>query len=173
MVERQTEHSVTALPTSKHAKLCYLLDHWDDIHDPNSASPAGRPGSGTNTPHLAAMSRHPSVVELTRCLRVLKLENKLQHDHLKAYHGAEWKIRTRLSTRKRKGGKLETITLRDRVKRPPAWVAMGYVRAGEFRLVELFVGPVFIPTELWDALTLDSAAIEAKERLRAGRRMAA
>lgn len=160
-----------SLPVSKRDKIVYLLDHWDDIHSP-PVSGYGR-STGTDTPHLSPMSRHTSVVELVRCLTVLKLEHKLWHDHLKAFHTAEWTIHTRRSTKKRKGGKSEQIILRDRIRRPPSWVAMGYVRSGEFRLAELFVGQVFIPEPLWDALTLSSAQIDDKQRKRLRARIAA
>jgi hypothetical protein len=160
-----------ALPTSKRDKIVYLLDHWDEIHDPDAGSPQGRPGDGTNTPHLAYMAHHPSVVELARCLAAVKLAAPFQHSHLMAYHQAEWRIHVRVGTVKRRGGKFERVEFRDRHRRIPEWVRMGYVRAGELRLEELFRGPVFIPDELWDALTLSSDEIEAKARRR--RRIAA
>lgn len=160
------------IPSSKRDKIVYLLDHWDDIHDPDATSPQGS-ANGGGAHLMSLMSRHPSVVELSRCLAVLKLEHKLWHDHCKAFHTAEWGISVRRSTRKRKGGKQEQVVLRDRVRRPPAWVTMDYVRSGEFRLEELFVGPVFIPGELWDALTLSSAEIVEKEARRRRGRVAA
>lgn len=160
-----------ALPTSKRERIVYLLDHWDDIHSP-PVSGYGR-STGTDTPHLSPMSRHASVVELNRCLATLKLEHKLWHDHLKAFHGAEWGINVRRSTRKRKGGKQEQIILRDRIRRPPSWVKTGYVNSGVFRLEELFNGQVFIPEPLWLALTKSSAEIAELERVRTRPRVAA
>lgn len=157
----------SSMPMSKRDKLCYLLDHWDDIHSPPASGHGG--SSGSSTPHLSPMSKHPSVVELGRCLRLLKAENKLHHDHVKAFHGAEWGISVRRSTRKRKGGKSEQIVIRDRVRRPPQWVKAGYVRLGEFRLEELFVGAVSIPEPLYLALTLSSAEIAELERKRSKR----
>lgn len=162
-----------ALPTSKRDKIVYLLDHWDEIHDPDGASPQGRPGGGSNTPHLPGMSRHHSVRELSRCLAAVKLQAPIQHSHLMAYHCAEWRIHVRIGSVKRRGGKVERVEFRDRHRRIPEWVAMGYVRAAEVRLEELFVGQVDIPEELWDALTLSSDEIEAKERRRRARRVAA
>lgn len=150
------------LPTTKLEKIIHLLDHWDDIHTPPSSGQGG--SSGTSTPHLSPMSRHPSVQELARCLTQLKHENKLHHDHCKAFHGAEWRIHTRRSTRKRKGGKSEQIILRDRVRNPPSWVKAGYVRAAEHRLAELFQGTVSIPQPLKDALELSSTEIEERQR---------
>jgi hypothetical protein len=160
-----------SLPVSKREKIVYLLDHWVDIWDPDAASQRGSSGGG-GVHLLGLMSRHPSVVELDRCLRVLKVERKLWHDHVKAFHCAEWGVRTRVSRRRRKGGKSEVVVLRDRVRRQPSWVKMGYVNSGVFRLEELFQGPVFVPGELWDALTLSSGEIEVRERSRRGRRAA-
>lgn len=154
------------LPQSKRDKIVYLLDHWDDIFSP-PVSGYGR-STGDDSPHLSPMSKHASVVELARCLAVLKLEHKLWHDHVKAFHGAEWSIHVRRSTRKRKGGKSEQVVLRDRVRRPPQWVKAGYVRSGVFRLEELFRGAVSIPEPLYLALTLSSAEIAELERKRRG-----
>lgn len=156
-----------SLPQSKRDKIVYLLDHWDDIYGP-PVSGYGR-STGTDSAHLSPMSRHPSVLELVRCLAVLKVEHKLWHDHLKAFHGAEWSIHVRYSTKRRKGGKSEQVVLRDRVRRPPQWVKAGYVRSGEFRLEELFVGDVSIPEPLYLALTLSSAEIAELERKRSRR----
>jgi hypothetical protein len=154
------------VPRSKRARVVVLLEHWEDFWLP----PAGGGGSGSgSSPHLGAMARHPSVVELVRCLAVLKREQPRLHDHVKAFYGAEWRVRVRAGTRKRPRGKVERVVLRDRVRVVPGWVAPGYVRAGEARLAELFVGPVFIPEELYDALTLSSAAIEEKRLRRRSR----
>lgn len=156
-----------SLPQSKRDKIVYLLDHWDEIHSPPASGYGG--SSGSSTPHLSPMSKHSSVVELERCLAVLKSENKLHHDHLKAFYGAEWGINVRRSSRKRKGGKSEQVVLRDRVRRPPQWVKSGYVRSGVFRLEELFVGAVSIPEPLYLALTLSSAEIAELKRKRRGK----
>lgn len=150
------------LPTTKKEKIIHLLDHWDDIHTPPSPNTGGT--SGSSTPHLSPMSKHPSVLELTRCLTQLKTENKLWHDHLKAHHNAEWRIHTRRSTRKRKNGKTEQIVHRDRVRKPPTWVKHGYVTAGHHRLEQLFNGTVSIPEPLYQALTLSSTEIAELER---------
>lgn len=148
-----------AAPCSKRCRILYLLDHWEDIFSPPLSSGGG---GGGGPALLPGMSRHHSVVELVRCLAVLKAERPLWHDHLKAYHCAEWRIHVRLGSVRRKGGKRETVQLRDRVRCRPQWVQMGYVRSGEFRLEELFVGSAGLPEEFEDAVTLSASEIEAK-----------
>lgn len=171
-----------ALPTTKREKIIYLLDHWDEIHDPDAASPQGRPGGGTNTPHLAFMASHVSVRELARCLAVLREVAPVQHSHLMAFHGAEWR-QTRTPKRTTVKGKTGWISNprsshaedwdhgRERIV--PAWVRLEKVRRAQEALAEAFRGQVFIPDDLWDALTLSSVEVDAKEARRRGRRIAA
>lgn len=146
-----------SLPVTKRDRIVYLLDHWDEIFDPNVTSPLGSPSSG-GVQLMPLMSRHPSVVELARCLVVLRRVAPRQHDHLKAYYLAEWRIRTDVVRKKRRGGKFETTELRRRERVVPRWVRLEKVRRGEGVLVEAFSGEVFIPSELWDALTRPAAA---------------
>lgn len=161
-------------PNSKRCKLLHLLDHWDDIYDPNTISPNGQPGNGTNTPHLSGMARHRSVVELNRCLALLQVEAPVQHAHLKAFHCAEWRTHRWVESKRRKGGKLERVDRSERQRLVPAWVRLEKVRRAEDRLVVLFRGPVEIPEELWDALTLSAEEVADKERRRrAARKVAA
>jgi hypothetical protein len=155
-----------ALPVSKRDRIVYLLDHWDDIFSPPVSIGLFSAGGSSGSPHLSGMARHSSVVELVRCLAVLKLEEPRWHDHVKLFHCAEWKIRTWSTVVRRKGGKRETVVHRDRARRPPADVRMDWVRLGEDRLAELFVGDVSIPTELWEALTLSSEEIAVRESRR-------
>lgn len=150
-------------PCSKRCRILYLLDHWDDIFNPPLTS-SGGDGGGGGMSLLPGVSRHHSVVELVRCLTALKAEHPLWHDHLKAYHCAEWRIHVRWGTVKRKNGRTESVQLRDRVRCRPQWVSMGYVRSGEFRLEELFSGSASLPEEFDDAVTLSIAEIEAKVR---------
>lgn len=171
-----------ALPTSKRDKIVYLLDHWDEIHDPDAASPQGRPGGGSNTPHLAYMASHVSVVELGRCLVVLKAASPVQHSHLMAFHGAEWR-QARTPKRTTVKGKLGWISNprsnhaedwdHRRERLVPGWVRLEKVRRAQDTLAYAFRGPVFIPDDLWDALTLSSVEVDAKAERRRSRRVAA
>jgi hypothetical protein len=151
------------LPTTKKEKIVHLLDHWDDIHDPNMSK--DNPGNGDSAgPQMPVMAHHRSVLELARCLRILKTEAPSQHDHLMAYHRAEWRIHTWTTLRRRKGGKSERVDHRERQRLKPAWVEPLKVHKGEDRLAELFRGTVYIPDDLWDALTKSSAQIEQERR---------
>lgn len=152
-----THPQIPALPVTKHDRIVYLLDHWDEIFDPNVTSPKGSP-SGGGVALMPRMSRHPSVVELVRCLHALQTVAPRQHDHLKAYYCAEWRIRVDTIRRKRPGGKFESQEVRRRERVVPRWVRLEKVRRGEAVLVESFRGEVFIPDELWDALTKPIAA---------------
>jgi hypothetical protein len=164
------------LPVSRVARIRFLLDHWEDIFDPSVTSPGGSPGDGSGVAMLPLMSRHRSVLELARCLVVLAEEAPVQHSHLRAYHGAEWRVRV-VRVRKRRphkrsqGGrpKVEVVETRSRERIVPAWVRMEKVRSGEERLAELFRGSVEIPEDLADAVLLSTDEVEAKrlKRLRA------
>lgn len=161
-----------ALPTSKRDKIVHLLDHWDDIYNPPLTNQGGT-GNGGNA-LLPLMSRHASVVELVRCLALLQVEAPVQHAHLKAFHCAEWRTHRWAEVKRRKGGKRERVERSERQRLVPSWVRLEKVRRAEDRLVALFRGPVFIPEELWDALTLSSEEIAGKERRRrAARKVAA
>lgn len=166
---------VPALPVSKRARIVHLLGHWEDIFDPDGASSFGSPGDGSGVALLPLMSRHPSVVELVRCLRVLGEEAPVQLSHLKAYHCAEWRIRVdhvRVKRPRRQGGKLmsELVESRTRERIVPSWVRLEKVRRAEDRLVELFRGRVAIPEDLSDALLLSADEVEAKRRKRQSQR---
>lgn len=161
-----------ALPTSKRERIVYVLDHWDDIFNPPLASTNPIRGRGGNG-FLPGMSRHASVVELVRCLEVLRLEAPTQYAHLMASHRAEWRIKR--VPRRSKGGKAvlrrdgvnrlvqETRPVRERLV--PAWVDTGKVYRAQSRLVDLFRGACRLPEEFEDALTLSAEEI-AEKRLR-------
>lgn len=162
---------VLALPVSKREKIVHLLGHWEDIFNPPGVTGTSSSSSGGGLALLPLMSRHRSVVELVRCLGVLAVEAPVQLSHLRAYHGAEWRIRVdhvRVKRPRRQGGKVrsELVETRTRERIVPSWVRLEKVRRAEGRLVELFVGQVDLPEELWDALVLSADEVEAKERRR-------
>lgn len=160
------------LPTSKRDKIEYLLDHWQDIYDPDVSK--GRPGVGDSAgATMPFMAKHPSVVELARCLAVLRLEATVHHSHLMAFHTAVWRIRVDHVRVRRAGGKYELVETRERERLVPDWVRLEKVRRGQAALVVAFRGPVFIPDDLWDALTLSSVEVDAKAARRLRGRVAA
>lgn len=156
---------------TKRCKLLCLLGHWDDIYAPALTTNGGTGNGGMAL--LPLMSRHASVVELARCLDVLRQVAPVQHAHLKAFHCAEWRTHRWTETKRRKGGKLERVERSERQQLVPGWVRREKVRRAEERLVAMFRGPVFIPDELWDALTLSSEEIETKRRRLRARKVAA
>jgi hypothetical protein len=164
-----TSHSE---PNSKRCKIIYLLDHWDEIHDPDASK--GRPGTGdAQGPTMPHMSHHPTVLELARLKEIHRQVAPVQHSHLAAYHGAEWRIHRYSDTKRRKGGKTETVDYAVRQRLTPAWVRLEKVRRAHAWFTEMFNGQVFLPDDLYDALHLDQQAIEEKQARRHLRRLAA
>lgn len=102
---------------------------------------------------LGRMANHPSVLELDRCLTVLRDTDGVAFRHVKAYRvGVEWRNVTRwVRTRRLRGKGFELVERR--VKEPivPSWVSREAVQRGEDRLVSEFQGEVYLPDELWDA----------------------
>lgn len=161
--------ALPALPTTKLEKIVHLLDHWDDIHNPplSSSQPGRRGGGGSALLPLMAGDR--SVRELVRCLGVLKVDAPTQYAHLMAHHTAEWRIRVDEARVPRKGGKSELVEVRTRERLVPRWVRAQKVVSAHRSLSAGFRGPVDIPAELWDALTVSADEAE----LRRSRRRAA
>ena len=108
---------------------------------------------------MPRMAHHTSVLELDRCLLLLQAHALCQFQHLKAYHNAEWRIRTDKVKRRRPSGKgFETVEIRRRDRIQPRWVRLEKVRNGQQFLAASFRGEVFIPSELWDALRTPAVA---------------
>jgi hypothetical protein len=139
---------------TKQQKIEYLLDHWSDIFDPNVTSPLGVAGDGSGVPLMPKMSRHPSVVELSRCLGVLAGVSPGLFKHLKAYRcNAEWRqVRTTIKFRGPQGHMLESPGWK-RERLVPSWVLRPYVERADSLITREFEGEPFIPKELWRGLT--------------------
>ena len=162
-----------ALPTTKLEKIRYLLDHWDDIHNPPlSSSAPGRRGGGGNA-LLPLMAGDRSVRELVRCLGVLKVSAPVQYAHLMAHHTAEWRIRVDHVRKLRSKGLTELVEVRTRERLVPSWVRAQKVTLAHRSLVAGFRGPVDIPAELWDALTVSADEAEARRSRRRAKAQAA
>jgi hypothetical protein len=143
---------------SKLEKIRYLLDHWHDIFDVTlgsslSGSRSGAPGSRAPG-RLPKMSTHESVRELGYCLRVLHDSDPVAFRHLKAYRtNVEWRNVDAVVSIRLPSGKWDKVETRSRSRIVPSWVDRDHVSKAEDRLVTLFRGDVFIPDELWNALT--------------------
>jgi hypothetical protein len=109
---------------------------------------------------LGKMARHPSVVELARCLDELERVDPPAFRHVKSYRcGTEWRNVTRKQKVKRPRGKgFELVDRRVREPIVPRWIDHALVASGERWLSVRFRGEVFIPEELWDAWTKPIAA---------------
>lgn len=163
---------VESVPCSKGCRIRYLLDRWEEIFDPSATSQQGSPGDGSGIGLLPAMSHHPSVLELSRCLAVLRVAAPVRFSHLMAFHRAEWRVHRWSESRRRRGGKSELVDRAERQRLTPSWVRLEKVRSAQLALATAFRGDVSIPDELWDALTLSAEDAEAK-RLRRRARVAA
>ena len=140
---------------SKLEKIRYLLDQWDTIFDPDATAPLGTPGDGTGVPLMPLMASHASVVELQRCLELLLTANPGDYRHLKCFHvGVETRIVWRPTMIRGPRGKLVPGDPKPkRVPIIPAWIDKKRVERGEQFLEEKFRGEVFIPDDLYHALT--------------------
>jgi len=144
---------------SKLDRIRYLLDQWDAIFDPSATSPFGIPGDGSGVALLSLMSRHHSVVELERCLKLLFIVAPGDYRHLKTFRvGCEWRIQEVHQRRRRPNGKFEIVPVRQRARIMPAWIDKRRVERGELFLEAKFRGDVDIPRELWDALNTPAVA---------------
>lgn len=136
-------------------KIRYLLDAWDAIWDETGAWLAeSGDGSGRGAfPPLPAMTSHPSVLELDRVLGLLLRAAPGDYRHLMAYHTAERRIETLFAPRQLPSKKLELVEIRRPARVLPRWLDMARVEFAQQWLEERFRGEVFIPKDLWDALT--------------------
>lgn len=155
MIERKPED------WNKLDRIVYLLDHWQDIFDPSVTSTWGTfTGiSGTSTESrspspLPRMASHPSVRKIERSLTVLADREPVLARHLKAYRcNAEWRTADKWLVRRLPSGKRDIVEQRVREKIVPKWVERQKVSLAELRLARLIRGDVYIPMELWRALT--------------------
>lgn len=142
---------------TKRERVEFLLDHYLDFFLLSAqGSEASGEGAGAMLPR---MSRHPSVRELVRCLRLLEERAPGHYRHLKAFYTAEWRVNQTAPKRIERppgsgnlvrlygnDGLPVTEAVRERVV--PAWVRQQKVRLGLDFVVGAFRGEVFIPDEL-------------------------
>ena len=103
---------------------------------------------------LPEMAHDRSVKKLERALTVLADREPVLARHLKAYRcNAEWRTVDKWMVRRLPSGKRDLVEERVREKITPAWVSPLKVWRAEKLLVRLVHGDVFIPQDLWRALT--------------------
>ncbi|MCR4340794.1 MAG: hypothetical protein NUW01_13010 [Gemmatimonadaceae bacterium] len=134
----------------KRENIRTLLDHWDDFFSTARAMTSNGDSGGILL--LPSASRHPSVLELGRCLGLLRQHGPTQFGHFVGYWGAQTRI-VRIQKTSRKGKR--TVTLRNpdgtpatqdfRERLVPRWVRLQKVRLAESFVVGAFVGEVFLP----------------------------
>lgn len=151
----------------------FLLDHLEDCLGPGGAAGNHTNGEPLGFALTSSMADHPSVIELCRCLDVLRAKVPRHHLHLRIYFGSGWRV---VWEPKRSGngktvmridevtGRRVPDTVPRRVRAIPAWLAAERKdrETGEPRLVAhaidmvsaLFRGEVYVPDQLRDAAGL-------------------
>lgn len=109
-------------PQERRAKIVELLDHWPEFFEPASSGTTATSTDGGGLPLLSSMAQHPSVVELGRCLVVLRAKVPRHYRHLFGYFDAPWRTTDQPVKRKTVGGRAVIETQRVRVRVVPAWV---------------------------------------------------
>jgi hypothetical protein len=163
----------TPASMSRREKIETLLEHLVDYFVISGAG-GYDPSGGGNAGFLPKMSRHPSVLELRRCLDKLAVYAPAEYGQLKAYYTCEWRTArvkkqtlVPANTAHTYAPDLKMYLYRERVL--PRWVrlaaverAVGWVagdeKAGRPPSVTVrFRGEPFIPSELLEPIR-ESAA---------------
>ena len=136
-------------------RIVTLLEAWQDLHLPDANDGGAGDGGGWITPRIA---RHPSVLELGRCLELLRYIAPGHFMHLAAFFAAERRqIRRWVPSRDREG-RIRRVHGRVVLELGPwelerlvlPWVELELVERGVRFLEAVFDGPVFLPGELAD-----------------------
>lgn len=150
-------------------KICFLLDHWSDIWEPDIPSSLSdetvRGNSSSSRPpgHMpmdketkTTLASHPSVRRLEGALVQLASCRPELARHLKAYRiNAQWRTVDHWYPVITSSGKLDSKGYlgRKRQRVVPRWYYPPFVAEAEDLLVKFFHGEVFVPQELWKGLT--------------------
>lgn len=145
----------------KFCRVRYLLDHWQDIFSPSLTSTwstftgGGKQKQESRTPSpLPEMAGHSSVRKIERALTMLADREPVLARHLKAYRcNAEWRCTDSWVVRRLPSGKRDIVEERIREKIVPNWVSLRKVERAELLLMKFVSGDVYIPQDLWRALT--------------------
>lgn len=152
----------TRKPLTRRERIEALLDHWPDYWE--TASRDDGPSGDGGVFLLPGMSRHPSVIELGRCLGALHEHAPSKSAHLFAYYGAPFRTVDRRRLIKVKGKKSHLVDERVRERVVPSWVRLQKVRdavaliaqepvddAQALRRPWCFRGSPFLPAPLLEA----------------------
>lgn len=105
---------------SRRETILVLLDHWPEFFEPAASGKVATSSDGTGPALLSAMSRHPSVVELGRCLGSVRKVAPNHFRYVVGFYGAEWRTTDKPVARKTVGGRrvVELARVRERVLSP-------------------------------------------------------
>ena len=124
-----------------------LLEHWVDFFETSSRDDGPEGQGGVYL--LPGMSRHPSVVELGRCIGVLRGRAPVATAHLMAFYTAPFKVKwSRRKVMGPQGRLVLSEPVAERVRLVPSWVRRRKVSRSVDLLCELFVGDVFLPDQI-------------------------
>lgn len=121
-------------PQERRTKILQLLDHWQDFFQPASSGQTTNTASDdtpSQTGVISSWASHKSVVELGRCLAVLRRMGPGHYRHLAGFYDAEWRTTDRPVAARTIGGRKRTtkpVRVRERVV--PGWVERRLVERG-------------------------------------------
>jgi hypothetical protein len=154
---------------TRRERIVFLLEHLHDCCGPSSsATHSGGLGDGPGFVLTSTMAEHPSVVELVRCLELMRRTVPRHAAAVVEWYACQWYVDHVPVTAKRRG---RLVRLRDsdgrlatkpvRVPARPAWLRRQPLdrQTGEPRMVSrgvdmlagLYRGDPFIPQQLLDA----------------------
>lgn len=117
-----------------------LLDHWEDFTLPSVGGNVWGTGEGIGIVFTSGMGSYPSVVELDRCLGVLRVKVPNHFKHLRGHYSSEWRTAdmvAKIASPSNPRKMIET-TVRRRVRVVPGWVTWRIVDHALDMLVALW-----------------------------------
>jgi hypothetical protein len=116
-----------------------LLDHWEDFVLPNVGGITKlSDGEGLGLVFASGMGRYPSVVELDRCLGVLRVKVPQHFKHLRGFYSSEWRVVEEATKIRSASGKMVDAVVRKRRRVVPGWVTWRLVDHGLDMVVALW-----------------------------------
>lgn len=115
-------------PLTRRERIELLLEWWPEFWE--TASRDDGPSGDGGVYLLPGMSRHPSVVELTRALNALRTYAPSKASHLFAFYAAPFRTVDYQRRAKGKNGRYAYVPDRRRERVTPSWVRTQKVKDG-------------------------------------------
>ncbi len=94
---------------TRRQRIVFLLEHLPDVCGLSSTGTGQGDGDGPGFPLLTSMADHPSVIELGRCLRLLRRMCPNHARYLDAYYGAAWYVERTPKTVTKRGRRVRVL----------------------------------------------------------------